>query len=156
MGREIWVMAYKLLRGSLTVFVNDSTIVRVPAYFKSADLRQRAMLPNFPTVDLVADFTGPGEVLYWIEPNALGLAAIAASLTLIVPNMRLVRPPQWVPSLPAYQPAYLLSWQQACGIALLVVGGVIIVTTIVEDFATLGALAIDSRGQERGFNNTLE
>jgi len=76
-------------------------------------------------------------VIYWLEPNALSLFG---ALPFVVPNKRLVKPRNWVPGLhPAYQPVYVLSWEEACGYALITVGGAVIVVTIVEDIATAGA-----------------
>ena len=101
----------------------------------------RTLMPGFPAVDLVADYAGQGVVIYWIEPNALSLFG---ALPFVVPNKQLVKPPNWVPGLqPAYQPAYVLSWQEACGYTLVVVGGVIILVTVAEDLATLGVGTFD-------------
>jgi hypothetical protein len=103
--------------------------------------KYRSVMPGFPIVDLVADYVGQGVVLYWLEPNAL---AAALTLPLIVPNKRLVRPRNWIPDqVPAYQPAYVLSWSEACGYTLIVVGGVIIAVTIVQDIATFGVGTVD-------------
>ena len=45
---------------------------------------------------------------------------------------------------PAYQPAYtVVSYQEACGYTLIAVGGTIVLVTVVEDVATLGAGTID-------------
>jgi len=96
--------------------------------------------PNFPAVDLVADYVGDGVVIYWIEPNAL---ALFGALPFVVPNKRLVRPPNWVPGQYALQPAYAIAWYEACGYALIVIGGVVITVTLVEDIATLGVGTFD-------------
>jgi hypothetical protein len=98
----------------------------------------RFPMPNFPMVDLVADYTGNGTVLYWLEPNLL-----MGTLPLIVPNKRLVRPRNWVPGQRAQQPAYVISLSEACGYALVMVGGTIIVVTVAEDIATLGVGTFD-------------
>ena len=100
-------------------------------------------MPGFPYVDLVADYTGPGVIQYWFEPNAIGLGALAASLPLIVPNKRLVRPQNWQPGTPVYQPAYVLSLAEGCAYAVVAVGGTIIVVTILEDVFTLGVGLFD-------------
>jgi len=105
--------------------------------------KMREPMPGFPLVDLVADYTEPGVVSYWLEPNALGLAAIAASLPLVVPNRRLVRPREWIPGQRAAQPASTLLVSEACGYAFVLVGGSLIVVTLVEDVATLGLGVFD-------------
>jgi len=92
----------------------------------------RMILPNFPMVDLVADYTGDGSILYWIEPNAFSF------LPLIVPSKKLVRPKNWVPGQYAPRPAYVISLDEACGYGLIAVGGTIIAVTLIEDAATLG------------------
>lgn len=97
-------------------------------------------MPNFPAVNLVADYIGSGTVIYWIEPNLL---ALGGAIPFIVPNKRLVRPPNWVPGKYAPQPAYSVAVIEACGYALMMFGGAIIVVTIVEDFATLGVGVFD-------------
>lgn len=102
-----------------------------------------SILPTFPLVDLVADYASPGLILYWIEPNEWGLAAIAASLPLIVPNKRLLRPQGWSPGDLALQPANVLLWSEACGYALIIIGGVVIVVTLAEDIGTLGVGVFD-------------
>jgi len=97
----------------------------------------RMMMPGFPMVDLVADYVGNGTLLYWLEPNAL------AVVPFLSPNKHLVRPRNWIPGTLAPQPAYAISVSEACGYALVMTGGAIIVVTIVEDFATLGAGTFD-------------
>ena len=94
----------------------------------------------FPAVDLVADYVGNGTVIYWIEPNAL---AIYGALPFLVPNKKLVRPPNWIPGQYAPQPAYVISFDEACGYALIMVGGTIIGVTILEDITTLGVGTFD-------------
>jgi RHS repeat-associated protein len=99
--------------------------------------KYKRQMPGFPAVDLVADYVGEGVVLYWLEPNALSLLG---AVPFVVPNKRLVKPPNWVPgSQPAYQPAYVVSWQEACRYTLVIVGGAIITVTIVEDLLSGGA-----------------
>lgn len=100
----------------------------------------RVPLPNFPAVDLVADYVGGGVILYWIEPNPL---ALFGALPFLVPNERLVRPPNWVPGQYAWQPAYAIAWYEACGYILIVIGGVVIIVTVAEDIATLGVGTFD-------------
>ena len=100
----------------------------------------RAPMPGFLGIDLVADYVGSGTVTYWLEPNALSLFG---ALPFLVPNKRLVRPPNWTPGQYAQQPAYAISMYEACGYALVFVGGTIIVVTIIEDVATLGVGTFD-------------
>lgn len=100
----------------------------------------RIILPNFPMVDLVADYVGNGTVIYWVEPNALSLFG---ALPFLVPNKHLVKPPNWIPSQYAPQPAYAVTLYEACGYALIAVGGTVIVVTIVEDIATAGVGTFD-------------
>ena len=93
-------------------------------------------------IDLVANYAEPGLVLYWLEPNALGLALLAAGAPLIVPNKRLVKTPGWKPG-KASQPIYATSYSEACGKIIIVVGGLIMVVNIVENFATAGVGTLD-------------
>jgi RHS repeat-associated protein len=101
----------------------------------------RIRMPGFPAADLVADCVGEGVVVYWLEPNSLSLLA---KVPFLVPNKRLVKPPNWVPGLrPARQPGYTMSVQQACGYGLIGLGVGVIAVTIVEDFLTLGGGSFD-------------
>ena len=96
-------------------------------------------------VYLVADYVSPGLVLYWLEPSEYGLIVLGlgASLPLIVPNKRLVKPEGWFPGEPAYQPVRVVDIVMFCGYALVFVGGVVIFVTIAENFATFGAGIFD-------------
>jgi hypothetical protein len=99
--------------------------------------KYRTYMPGFPMVDLVADYVGNGTVLYWLEPNIL------TTIPLLVPNKRLVKPRNWVPGNLAPQPIQAISLSEACGYALVTVGGAIILVTIAEDVATLGVGTFD-------------
>jgi RHS repeat-associated protein len=92
----------------------------------------RTFMPPFIYLDLVADYAGNGVVIYWFEPNAL-----AAVPFLRVPNKKLVRQRNWVPGQPSLQPQ-VLSWDEACATAVIVVGGAMLTFTVVEDIATGG------------------
>lgn len=96
--------------------------------------------PNFPAVDLVADYTGPGTIVYWIEPNVL---AIEGAIPFLVPNKRLVRPKDWIPGQRASQPVTAFSISEACGYGLITVGGTVIAVTVTEDITTLGLGTFD-------------
>lgn len=96
----------------------------------------------FPFVDLVADYMGDGVVLYWLEPNAYALVLFGKPIAGIVPNRKLLRPSNWVPSDLPFQPAYAIDLSLTCGVTLIVVGGAIIAVTIIED-ATLVGLVDD-------------
>jgi hypothetical protein len=100
----------------------------------------RIPMPGFPAVDIVANYIGNGTVVYWIEPNAL---AIFGAIPFVIPNKRLVRPPNWIPGQYAPQPAYAITPSETCGYTLVAVGGIIIVVTVVEDVATLGTGVFD-------------
>ena len=92
----------------------------------------------FPFVDLVADYVGNGVIAYWIEPNALAPVLLGKPLAGLVPNKRLLRPRNWVPSSQPYQPAYAIDFGTACGTVLILAGGTIVVVTIVEDATVVG------------------
>ena len=93
---------------------------------------------EFPFVDLVADYVGQGVVAYWIEPNALAPVLLGKPFAGWLPNKRLLRPRNWVPGAQPYQPAYAIDFGAACGTALIVAGGTIIIVTIVEDASVVG------------------
>jgi hypothetical protein len=103
----------------------------------------RSPLPGFPFVDLVANFAERGLILYWLEPNLDAIAALGYLLSQIeVPNRRLVKPPNWSPQ-PGYAYNSRIGFQIGCEQVLYIVGGAIIVLTIVEDIITLGAGTLD-------------
>jgi RHS repeat-associated protein len=100
--------------------------------------KYRMPMPHFPGVDLVADYWRDGVVIYWLEPNAL---VQYGAQPFVVPNKKLVKPYNWAPNLlPAPQPAYAVSLQQACGYGLMALGGGIIVLTFVTDLSIIGTL----------------
>jgi RHS repeat-associated protein len=96
------------------------------------------LLPNFPWLDLVADYSGNGTIIYWIEPNAL-----VVTLPFLVPNKRLVKPRDWNPGQYAPQPVYAISVLEGCGYGLMLVGGTIIFVTVAEDVVSLGVGTFD-------------
>jgi hypothetical protein len=98
--------------------------------------KYRTVMPGFPSWYLVADYVMPGVISYWLEPNGL------IPVPVFVPNKKLVKSENWKPQR-ALQPVYVLSFQEACGLAMVVVGGTILVVTIVEDVATLGLGTFD-------------
>jgi hypothetical protein len=97
-----------------------------------------------PYYELVADWIENGLVVYWAELSK-------NPPTIPVParyevNERLHRPRYWNPPLnlqPVPQPAYTLSWQEACGYTLIAIGTAILVVTVAEDIATAGIGTID-------------
>ncbi|NMC13397.1 MAG: hypothetical protein GYA34_11015 [Chloroflexi bacterium] len=91
-----------------------------------------------PLFDLVADYVGDGVVVYWLEPDALAWTYTAKELRDIARNQKLFRRRNFYPSSPAYQPAYIIDYNNLCGQALIIVGGVIIAVTIVEDATAVG------------------
>lgn len=98
--------------------------------------KYRAVFPAVPTFDIVADYVQPGVISFWLEPNA--------GLAIPVPYLikKYVKPENWNPQR-ALQPAYAFSWQPSCGTALIVIGGAIVVFTIIEDVATFGVGTFD-------------
>ena len=103
--------------------------------------RLREKMPGFPLVDLVADYVGQGVVIYWLEPNAY---TFLGTLPFLVPNKRLVRPPNWDPNRQVvYGPATAITVLEGCGYSLMIVGGAVIVVTVVEDIATGGVGTVD-------------
>jgi len=98
--------------------------------------RYRRTLVNYPQVDLVADYVGPGEIIYWVEIKP----SVAVPARADVPNKRLLRGNNWNPYV---KPAQVLSWNQVCGGILIITGATIITVTIVENFATFGAGTVD-------------
>jgi RHS repeat-associated protein len=101
---------------------------------------RRPFLHPLSGVDLVADYIGQGVILYWLEPN---IASLYGLLPFTVPNKRLVKPRNWVPGQLAPQPVLVMSWQDACGYALISIGGVILALNIVENVTSLGVGVID-------------
>jgi len=110
---------------------HEGTGVDWPGKFRMID-------PRFPYLDLVADYTSGGVVLYWHEPNPASIVVLAAAGKLLVPSRKLFRPRNWMPGQRARRPAYLMSWNQACGYAVIMVGGAVLFVNIVEDIGTLG------------------
>jgi hypothetical protein len=100
--------------------------------------RKTPLSGAFPFVDLVADFVGNGVIAYWIEPNALAPVLLGKPIAGLVPNKRLLRPRNWVPSPLPYQPAYAVDFGTACGTIMIIAGGTILVVTIVEDVTGVG------------------
>jgi RHS repeat-associated protein len=98
----------------------------------------RTNLPGYQMVDLVADYTGEGTVLYWLEPKS-GIPVYAVER---VPNKRLLKERNWNPGsgTPAPAPAFVRVLRISCGIALIAIGTTIIVVTIVEDVTVLGTI----------------
>ena len=92
-------------------------------------------MPNHPMVDLVADYSQPGLIVYWLEPNAVGLAVLAARAALEVTNKRLVKPPNWRPQ-PAFN--YEIVYSDACRVILYIAGVGLITFTVVETLGTAG------------------
>ena len=77
-------------------------------------------------------------MLYWLEPNAYALVLLGRPIAGIVPDRRLLRPRNWVPSDLAFQPAYAIDFSLVCGVTLVVAGGTIIAVTLVEDATLVG------------------
>jgi RHS repeat-associated protein len=93
-----------------------------------------------PYYDLVADWIEDGLVVYWAEQRPRPVYVTIPEHHEV--NARLRRPRGWHPlnPQPVPQPAYVLSWQEACGGALIAIGTTIVVVTIVEDVTLVGAI----------------
>jgi len=100
----------------------------------------RVTMPGYTGYDLVADYSAPGLVVYWLEPKP----NVPVYVLQRVPNKRLVRQRNWSP-VSGYQPqpGYAITLNEACGYALISIGGTIILVTLVEDIATVGLGTID-------------
>ena len=101
--------------------------------------------PYYPYLDIVADYQSSGVVVYWHEVNELSvvMVAILGYEPLRLANINLLRPGGWNPGQPVPRPAYVESWDVACGYILVRAGGTLILLTLVEDVATGGLGAFD-------------
>jgi RHS repeat-associated protein len=84
--------------------------------------KYRRAMPGAPVLDIVADYDSEGVVLYWLEPNVLvDYGLLPFSIPFFV-DKNLVKPHDWARGRALPQPAYVLSWQDACRVILIATG----------------------------------
>jgi hypothetical protein len=123
---------------------NDTEFHLGPGGDWPGKLRTKLTLPGAQGLDFVADFAEDGLVVYWFELDPT--VPVPPRYVDELPDRyrRLLRERNWDPATQQVRPrARVLSWQEACGHALIFTGQAIIAVTIVEDMATLGVGTVD-------------